>query len=237
MKLFCFPYAGGSAIMYAKWHTYIRSGIEIVPIELAARGTRMDEAVYKTFNEIIEDVLSQIIDVIRSSEYALFGHSLGGKIAYELARKINEKGLPNPKHVFFSGRGAPYVAGKNEKKYSKMSDEEFREEILELGGTPPELFKSPDLLEVFMPILRNDFNLAESELNGKILAPFPFDISIFLGKEEDLTSDQIAGWKNFTTGNCAIYFFNGGHFFINDETEAIVQIVDKTIYGLSEYMK
>ena len=126
MKLFCFPYAGGSSAIFNRWKSYIGHEIEIRAIELAGRGKRIHEAHYNTFDEAINDVLKLINDEIKSdSGYAFFGHSMGAKIAYELTQRILDEGYQGPKHIFFSGRGAPYIKGKDEKDYHKLPDEEF----------------------------------------------------------------------------------------------------------------
>jgi surfactin synthase thioesterase subunit len=238
MKLFCFPYAGGSSAVFNTWKNYIRPDIEIRAIELAGRGRRIHEAHYNDFNEVIDDVLSIIIDEIKSdNDYAFFGHSMGGKIAYELTQKILEKGLPIPSHVFFSGRGAPYVLGEDDKEYHKLPDEEFKEEILDLGGTPKEFFDHPELLEVFLPMLKNDFKLAARDNLDKEINLLPFDITVFLGKDEDLTPEQSDSWKNYTSENCTIHYFNGGHFFINEKVEEVVEKINNTIQLITNSVK
>lgn len=230
MKLFCFPYAGGSSAIFNKWENYIKSDIEIKAIELAGRGKRISEDHYNDFNEVIEDVFSLIIDEIKSNdEYAFFGHSMGAKIAYELTQEILVRGLPGPEHIFFSGRGAPYILGKDEKEYHKLSDEEFKEEVIKLGGTPKEFFDHPELLEVFLPMLKSDFKLAARDILDKEIIPLPFDITVFLGKDEELTPEQIDSWKKYTSGNCTVHYFNGGHFFINEKVEEVVGKINNTI--------
>lgn len=230
MKLFCFPYAGGSSAIFNNWKSFIDPRIEIRTIELAGRGKRIHEAHYNNFHDVIKDVFSIIVDEIKSgSDYAFFGHSMGAKIAYELSQEIAAKGLPGPDHIFFSGRGAPYILGENEKKYHELPDHEFKEEIFKLGGTPKEFFEHPELLEVFLPLLKNDFKMAAREISEKEINPLNCNISVFLGKEEELKPEQIDGWKNYTANNCTVYYFNGGHFFINEKYEQVVKIINNTI--------
>lgn len=231
MKLFCFPYAGGSSAIFNRWKSYIGSDIEIRAIELAGRGKRIHEVHYSDFNKVIDDVLALIIDEIKGgNNYAFFGHSMGAKIAFELAQRIIEKGLPAPRHIFFSGRGAPYVLGKDEKEYHKLPDEEFKKEILNMGGTPKEFFEYPELVDVFLPLLKNDFRLAAREVTGKEINPLPCSITIFIGKDEELTPEQIDSWKKYTSGDCTVHYFNGGHFFINEKIEEVIDKINKTIH-------
>ncbi|NOU15978.1 MAG: thioesterase [Bacteroidales bacterium] len=238
MKLFCFPYAGGSSVVFNNWKSYLRYDIELRAIELAGRGKRIMEAHYTDLNDAVNDVFSLIISEIRGGDsYAFFGHSMGAKIVYELTQRIMEKRLPGPKHIFFSGRGAPNISRFDEKAYHKLPDEEFKKEILKLGGTPKEFFEHPELVDVFLPLLKNDFRLAHEETPIKEINPFPCDITVFMGKDEDLTPEQVDGWKNNTSGICTIHYFNGGHFFINEKAEEVIKRINSTLQQTSKPVK
>lgn len=209
---------------------FMSSDIQVRGLELPGRGRRFNEPTLDNFDAAVDDIWRQIVNEIDGNEYAFFGHSLGAKIVYALSQRVVAKKMKPPRHVFFSGRGAPGIPDKDDKFYSTMSDAEFREEILTLGGTPREFFESPELLDVFFPILRSDFKLSEAhEPSDDSISPLPWDISVFIGKDEDLTSDQIIGWRNVTAGNCTIHFFKGGHFFINDELRGVVSRINQTV--------
>lgn len=104
VKLFCIPCAGGSANAYLKWNNYLQYNIELCPIELKGRGGRSDEAYYEDIDEAVEDVFNLIKDSINNNEYALFGHSMGGLIVYELYYKLLENGMKLPKQIFIYGK-------------------------------------------------------------------------------------------------------------------------------------
>jgi surfactin synthase thioesterase subunit len=185
IKLFCFPYAGGSAAVFSKWNQYLdaASGIALVPLELAGRGKRIAEALHDDLEAVVEDLYRRNSRQMADSPYAFFGHSLGGLVAYELARKIKYANIRQPLHLFFSGRSAPDVS-RREKEFHLMGDEEFREEVMKLGGTSREVFDHPELAELFVPLLRSDFKLAETDLTHRTVDPFDCAITIFAGKED-----------------------------------------------------
>ncbi len=226
IKLFCFPYAGGSSAIFNNWKEHLSDFVELRAIELAGRGRRIGEPMYQTTEEGIADVFEVIKPEISQGPYAFFGHSMGAMIAYELAREIQLQGLEEPEHLFFSGRGAPHLKVQEEKRYHLLNDEDFKLKVLELGGTSPEVFEHAELLELFLPLLRNDFRLACTNFSEREISSFSSDISVFLGKKEEVTAQAADGWKTHTKGICSLYYFNGGHFFINKETARIVEKIN-----------
>ncbi|MEQ9404349.1 MAG: thioesterase domain-containing protein [Cyclobacteriaceae bacterium] len=227
IKLFSFPYAGGSSIVFRNWQPYLDSSVEIIPIELAGRGKRIKDPLYQDLEELIDDVYDHI-KIQTDERYALFGHSLGGLIVYELAHKLCKEGFL-PEHIFFSGRGAPNVKDKKNRDYHLLSDKDFKKEVFELGGTAPEFFQHPELMEMFIPLLRNDFKLASVNFEDRAIDPFECDISAFIGKDEDITPEQVYSWKDHSLGVCSIHSFNGGHFFLHDEFANICRIINRTL--------
>jgi medium-chain acyl-[acyl-carrier-protein] hydrolase len=233
IKLFCLPYAGGSSIIYKKWQPLLPDDIELVAVELAGRGKRSNEPLYKDVAEAVEDVYSIITrDIYNAGDYAIYGHSMGAMLAYELAQKIRANNLPEPLHVFFSGRGTPHIKSKREKIYHTMDDKEFQKEILNLGGTPKEFFEYPELMDYLLPILKSDFKISETAVREKNIHPLNYDITVCTGKqEEELEAEDIHGWMLHTKQLCTVHYFNGGHFFINDEAEKIVDLISKTLHA------
>jgi len=232
IKLFCIPYAGGSAVIYSNWKSSLAPWIELRPVELAGRGRRIHDPLYNSIEEAAQDVFKSIESEAGNCPYVLFGHSMGCMIAYELARKIRAERFPPPLHLFFSGRRAPHVTAGKEKKLHLLNDQEFKEEILQLGGTPPEFFEHRELQELFLPLLRQDFKLTETHIFDGKLPPLDTDITVLAGKEDDLTPEECDGWKHHTSKICTIHYFNGGHFFFQKEVARITKIIGNTIQNL-----
>jgi medium-chain acyl-[acyl-carrier-protein] hydrolase len=229
IKLFCFPYAGGSAMVYSNWKDYFDPKILIYPVELAGRGRRIAEPHYQTMDEAAEDVIRIIKYDLSDLPYAFFGHSLGAAIAYQVAQKLRTKVYPQPIHLFFSGRGAPHILRKDKPPYHNLPDDQFREKVMDLGGTPEEFFQHPELLEILLPLLRADFKISwlftkyYSERSDS-LKPLDRDFTVFIGKDDDVKPEQIEGWKVHTRKECTIHSFDGGHFFLNQEKEKKMMI-------------
>ena len=113
-----------------------------------------------------------------------------------------------------------------------MDDQQFKDEVALLGGTPPEFFEHPELMDLFLPLLKNDFRIAETAIDLEAFSKVDFGITIFTGQEDDLTKDQVAGWHQYTTDSCKIHTFEGGHFFIYHYLESIAYIINNTVTNL-----
>ncbi len=235
-KLFCFPFAGGTARYYSPWQGPLKPAVDLRAIELAGRGRRITEAMYPDMKALLQDVLDQIRPTLFQGPYAFFGHSMGGLIAYELALMIKEQGLPAPKHIFFSGRCAPGIERKRT-IYHQLSDEDFKAEVMKLGAAPREIFDEPELAELFLPILRNDFRVSETHTYNKEITALDYDISVLVGRAEPYAEHEIASWHHHTKQRCSIHYFPGGHFFINQQQDWILAYIINTLMAKSEAPK
>ncbi|OPH56188.1 putative thioesterase [Paenibacillus ferrarius] len=228
MILFCLPYAGGSEVIYYKWKSYLYSSVHLKPIQLRGRGKRINEDFYENLEEAVEDIFKNIKDKILHYEYAIYGHSMGSLLAYELYYRINKENLRLPKHIFFSGYKPPNVP-RREKQIYLLPDDEFIKEVIALGGTSQDVVENEELLQMFTPILRNDFKMLEKYLYKEKKDKIQCDISILNGKEDDITLEEILAWKYHTDKGFKVYNLEGSHFFINNNIGNITKIINQTL--------
>lgn len=226
ITLFCFPYAGGSSIMYNGWKKHISDCIQLVPVELAGKNKRFNEQLYDKMEDAVDDVY-KIVKSSINGPYGLFGHSMGGIIAYELAHRISNSNLPNPEYLFVSGTKPPHIED-DEKIIHTLPDDEFKNEIIDMGGTPREIFENKELLELFLPILRKDFRIVE---NYKYIKKPPLDIEtiVFYGDEEEIQDNEAKQWNMHTNNECSIFKIKGNHFFINDRVKEVINIINNVV--------
>ncbi len=230
IKLFCLPYAGGSATVYSKWRKYLDKDIKLCPIEMPGRSDRSTEPYYNSVEEAIDDITNIIMNELEEeSEYAIFGHSMGSIMAYELVCRFKEKNLKPPMHVFFSGRYPPNI--KKERTYKHLlPDAEFEQEARRFGGMPENLFRFEGLLKTAMKTLRADYKVIETYESEPAIHKLNFNISALAGTEDVLaTPVEMAEWANYTDKQCAFYYFDGGHFYLHNHMEKITQIINNTL--------
>lgn len=231
--LFCLPYAGGSATMYNKWKPYLDKQIELMPVELAGRGRRINEPFYTDMTEAIEDIFLKIRMLVEQNPFAFFGHSMGSVFVYELVKKIRNACGKEPAHIFVSGRYPPHIK-KSSKILHLMPDEDFKDEILNFGGTIKEVFEDKKLAEIFIPIIKADYTLIENYGYIEENLKFKSRITGFRGNKDELvTEDELYEWAKFSPAEFQAYEFDGGHFFVNEYTNEITRIINRTLSGLS----
>ncbi|ANY69436.1 hypothetical protein BBD42_25335 [Paenibacillus sp. BIHB 4019] len=231
LKLLAFPFAGASSMYYYKWKKHISDQIDFVPVELAGRGARPRDPLYHTFDEAIEDVYKQIDSIIDDGPYAFFGHSMGSMLAYELSHKLREQQRHDPTMIFVSGRWAPHIQ-RPDLVNPSTPDDQLKERLLELGGTSPELFENPLLADAFIPILRADFYAMESYVYDSSREPLSIAINAMTGvKDWDVNKRDFAEWGKHTTGEFSVHKFMGGHFYINDSFDTVIQHINRTLLG------
>lgn len=227
-KLFCIPYAGGSAAIYEKWRKKIHSSIELIPIEYSGRGKRFTEPLCNNMDEVVDDIYKIIENDLDDTPYSFFGHSMGSLVSFELTRKIKKLNHNQPTHIFFSGKSAPNIKRRSKKLYT-LDDEDFKKELLKLEGTPIEILEQEELMNIFLPILRSDFKIVEEYAYKENIERFGCNFTVLYGEDDDMKIDDICDWQKHTNQKCNFIKFPGGHFFINNHTEEIIELVNNII--------
>jgi medium-chain acyl-[acyl-carrier-protein] hydrolase len=222
--LFCFPYAGGLATVYRPWAALLPSDVELCAIELPGRGARLKEAPVRQLMALVEaaaDGLRPALD----RPFALFGHSMGALVAFELARRLSAQGLA-PLHLFVSGHAAPHLDSV-EPPMHPLPDGEFIARLRDLNGTPPEALQDPELMEIMLPILRADFIACEQH----VPAPEPLldvPMSAFGGIDDpEVSAERLEAWRPYTTRRFVARRFPGDHFFLN--APASLQLLTRAV--------
>jgi medium-chain acyl-[acyl-carrier-protein] hydrolase len=173
----------------------------------------------------MEDLVSATCASLRpllDREYGLFGHSLGGRIAFGIAERLRSEGLPRPRLLAVSGCLPPDRRPRRD--VSTMSEAEFLAYLYELGGTPPEAIDNAELMALLSKSLRADFMLAQQlvPVSGRLDCPL-----LVLGGNADheVTYDDLQHWRNVSTGPFRLELFPGHHFFIHTMRKTVVDLL------------
>lgn len=222
LRLFCFPYAGGGSSVFRTWSDDLPDWIEVCPTQLPGRENRILEKPFHQMSDLIKSI-AQAIKPYLDLPFALFGHSMGAWIAFELAHHLNKNFDLLAQHLFVSGRFAPQIA--DNKNLHKLPDKEFREKLEMYGGTPKAVLESDELMELLIPILRADFSICETYVYQQN-SPLTCPISVFGATTDHLVEpDSLIEWKKETSNSFRVEIFNGDHFFLrNCQKELLISI-------------
>jgi len=218
-KLFCFPYAGGNASAFRGIASSVLSDFDVHILNLPGREKKISEKPYKSMEKLIEDILVDIAPLLGEVNVFL-GHSLGAKIAYETAKELKNM---NIHHFIAAGSGAPNLLPP--KITYNLPDKEFINELRRLSGTPEVILNNPKLINFFLPAIRADFELDETYfVRGK--EKIPCAVTAFWAEEDtEVSKNAMMLWREYTDNDFFLEVFKGGHFFIKDEEEQVVERV------------
>ncbi|NPU65519.1 thioesterase [Bradyrhizobium sp. 83012] len=220
MRLICLPYAGGSAMIYARWKRRLPSWIDVVPLELPGRGVRMDERLHTDPSALADQLAAELNEKPFAAPYAMFGHSLGGLIAFEMAHRLLAHGAPAPQMLFVSGTEAPTMRD-GQRWREPLSDDALRDELLRLKGTPMEALEDIEIMRSALPILRADFLMCGNYVDRHRQA-LPCPIHAFGGELDETDLEALKAWRNETSAAFGLDILPGDHFFIHSQQAALL---------------
>jgi medium-chain acyl-[acyl-carrier-protein] hydrolase len=211
LRMFCFPYAGGGAQMFSGWPAQLPKDIEIFGVQPPGRGSRIGEPFIRKMSVMAEEVVQAILPLL-NRPFIFFGHSLGALLSFEVTHRLQAVRARMPVHLFISGVGAPHLPPIAAPIY-QLPDDEFMQKLREYNGTPPEVFDNVELLQFLLPILRADFEVADT-YRCKSRVPIGSPITVLAGSDDRETPpDYVQAWRQHTSAVFRSEMFPGGHFF------------------------
>ena len=227
LRLFCLPYAGGSTYIYDRWSDFFPDTIEICPIELPGRRKRFIETPYDSINLLISD-LGKVLLPYLDEPFALFGHSMGGLVSFELTRLLRRRYHLQPVHLFISACRATQIP-RSKPPIHNLDDAAFTQEIIRLGGTPQAVLKDKEMMELILPILKADFKAIETHIY-QVESPLNLPLTVFGGDSDtEVTPEELAAWREQTTGKFSLERFTGGHFFLESERSLLLNSINNAL--------
>lgn len=223
-QVFLLHYAGGNIYSFRFMEPFLKD-VSYIPLELPGRGKRIREPLLNNFNEATRDICHQIVKNLSAEKFLIYGHSMGTLIGLKVAAMLEQISL-FPEHLIVTGCPGP---GKTAAKQKHLLEkQEFIEELDKLGGMPAELYTNTELFNFFEPILRADFELAETG-NLSSFAPVKTPIHAIMGSDEEHVA-LIDNWKNFTMTGFNSEVWEGDHFFIHKNAARMAEKIRDFYY-------
>jgi pyochelin biosynthesis protein PchC len=230
VSLVCFPHAGGAAGTFFQLATRLAPDVAVYGVQYPGRQDRLDEPCVDDVVELAESITAELLKSrstgvgaeARPERFALFGHSMGATVGYEVARRLEPAGL-KPLALFASGRNAPALSGGRAE--SPTDDQALLAEIRELGGTDETVLEDPRYLPLIMPALRADYRAVRTyrhQAGPPLACPI---VAVVGDADRRVSPDDARSWAAYTTGGFALRVLPGGHFYLAEQTDAVARLV------------
>lgn len=226
----CFPFAGGGASFFRAWTALPSPGVRVVAVQLPGREEIFGQPLHAQVVKAVPDLIDRLRACVAGEPgFALFGHSLGAVLAYEVACELQASGDPAPQHLFVSGSPGPWSVARTDRA-SDLADEDFLVRVSQLAGFHHEALDDPDLREVLLPRLRADVAMHEDYV---ALHNDPLDIPVtsLRGSEDRLVSaGQAREWESVTNAGFGYREVPGGHMYLVDNPTAVLQSIAEVLH-------
>ncbi|WP_257003856.1 thioesterase domain-containing protein [Streptomyces sp. SA15] len=214
LRLFVFHHAGGSHVTYRALARELPEDWEVCLVDAPGRGRLTHEEPLAEPRSLVDRVHDDLL-VWLDRPFAFFGHSMGGLLCHDLTLRLDRDGLPLPRWLGLSARGAPAPdGGTGEEQRHLLPSAELRAVIARLGGTPEAVLRDDELWSLVEPVLRADLRIVETwRFDAADRLP-PVPLAVFGGTHDPMvTPARLAAWADRTSAFQGLRLFPGHHFY------------------------
>lgn len=228
--LYIFPHAGGSASFYVAFAKAFSGDFKRVAIQYPGMQPGTHPAV-PTIESLAENSHRMLSSALGDGPVALFGHSMGALVAFEVARRLESEGNPATA-LFVSSSSAP--SRMRSEYFRDLSDEQLVEYLIELSGTDPKVLENKEFVDMLLPALRGFYEaIAGYTCAPEVTVSCPIYASV--GDDDRLAPvDAVSDWATHTTSGFAMRVYEGRHFYFNDHLSEVTADISN---GFSEALQ
>lgn len=231
-KLLCFTYAGGSSSFFDGIEKDLLE-LELVKLEYSGHGKRHKEPFYRNFDELANDMFRLLKEQYSGEDYALFGYSMGTIALVEVLKRIlNDPDMNTPSHVFLAAH-EPHSKAELIGFTDDELDEWVKDRTIKFGAVPEKLLNNKSFWRMYLPIYRADYGIIGKYSFERLSLKTTIPATIFFS-ESDTPRTEMDLWKNYFTGVCEFYQYDGTHFFIQDHHTEMADVIRTRMYGRKE---
>lgn len=207
-RLVCFPHAGGAASFFRMWARRSPPEVEVLVVQYPGREDRLRERLCDDM-ATLADAVAEAMRPELDRPVGLFGHSMGATVAYEVARRLDAAPSAG---LFVSGRPAPHRQRPG--ALHLRDDDALIAELRRLGGPSDVVLDNPELRDLYLPALRNDYRVVET-YRPEPGPPLSVPVTAYIGdRDPEVTPEEARGWADVTDGGFKLRIFPGDHFYL-----------------------
>jgi len=231
-SLACLPFAGSGAGFYRAWRKLESDRFRVIPLQLPGREERFGDEPFTDAAEAARELAPELVREAGDDPVALYGHSLGAVVAFELARELERLDEVRLIHLFPSGSPGPWTG--RSARATGLGDDEFLARVIEFAGYRHEAFDDPEMRELLLPMFRADVAMHESYVPSST-ATLRVPVTAMRGVDDALVpADDAAQWAKTTSGPFGTVEIPGGHMYLVDEPERTLAAIEHRIAQFSE---
>lgn len=233
VRLYCLPHAGGAASAFRPWIGRLE-GIAVCPLQPPGRETRQRDAPHVDMAPLAGELADVVLADAADGPYAVYGHSLGALVGFELLLEIRRRGGPMPVHFLVSGCSAPqWTTEDNRFTITGMTDAQIVALLRMLGGTPESFLSNPMVLRMILPAIRADLTV-KNTYRYEPQQPLDVPITAIAGDTDPRASvESIAAWRDQTVRRFQTHTLPGGHFAVLEQPDATLGYFRKALSAWS----
>ena len=222
VRLFCFPYAGGGASVFRKWQDALGSYVEVLPAHYKGQEDRIMDKPISSMKILVDEIYEEL-SLLADRPFYLFGHSVGSRVSYELALRLEEDENSFFKGLIVSAGLAPDRPEVN--PIYNLPDREFFEELSRYNKTPEDIYNDKALWSVFEPILRANFKLADTYCNKDEISISVPILGLRGTMDPEISSEELLEWGRYTKKGFQSENIEGAHLFIDTNPRQVLSKV------------
>ncbi|MEU4678467.1 thioesterase domain-containing protein [Micromonospora sp. NPDC023737] len=217
--LLCLPPAGAGPSSFRDWPASLPATVEMQVLALPGREARIGEPPEFTLDQVVDAVCRRA-----DRPFAMYGHSLGGLLAFEVVRELRRRRAPMPRRLYLGAARPPHLP-KTMADLADAPEPELLARIAAMGGLPETVRVNRELLEIFVPVLRADLRWL-SRYAYRDEEPLPVPLVCLAGRgDADAGPSRMREWARHTTAEFALHTIDGGHMFLQDRAPHVAALV------------
>ncbi|MCX6406063.1 MAG: alpha/beta fold hydrolase [Propionibacteriales bacterium] len=220
------PHAGGSASYYRPLGALLPE-VEVWAVQYPGRQDRYGEEQLPSIDRLADEVAARLSSQAAERSLALFGHSMGAVVAFEVTRRLEGLGVAVA-HLVVSGRGAPDWTPP---PGGPTDDDALVTELLRLSGTHAAVLDDPDLLALVLPAVRADYAIVR-EYRASADARVATSLTVLHARDDPLVpAEALDGWRDASSGPVSFLAFLGGHFYLVERAAEVADVLRRAASG------
>lgn len=226
-RVLLLPHAGGGAAVYREWHAAFSEEVEAWVVRYPGREGRAREPLARRLLPLARALESEVASWLDERPFAVWGHSMGALVSYELVRGLHARAARAPQRLFVASYRAPHTQRPSEVR-RHHTEEEVTARFMEANGVTHAV--AAELLAVLRPVLEADVELCETYDHAEG-PPLPCPISAYRGATDYVTDEDLRAWQAHTSAGLSIRTFAGDHFFLHQHRRALIRDLEAALLG------